>query len=136
MDLKPYFQMMIYDLLENRLKVEKVPNHSDYEWRNDNGCGIKARISQNPEWYRKLCSYFPKSRTKPRKRGNGYVDTRVYRSHVFPVLERLADGKQSKSQLAPYLIDIAKEMSIKYNEDDVEFYNEHGFYPEPFTGQF
>jgi len=134
--LIPYFQMMLGELQGQRLEVIKAPNLPEFEDREQSGCQIKVKVSENPEWYKKLCAKYPSNRTKPRKRKEGYVDTRIKRAWVLTLLTVLAEGKSSKSQLAHELVAIAEDLYTRYPAEDVAFYNEHGFYPESFVGQF
>src|SRR3989339_467873 len=100
-------ELMLYDLLENKLEVEKVfPDKEKYMDRYfQDGCGIRSKSSSNVEWYCELC----KMHTKPE-----YKISKI-------------DGKKikkrtSKSKHSPYLLDIAQRYreSFKDNEEEMK----------------
>ena len=93
------------------------------------GGKIRVAVSQNVEWYRRLCSDYPvpSSRKKPR--------TTVKRQEVVRVLSRLASGKETRSKYKDFL----EETALKLQEDlqeDLYFVMEFGELPAPFDGQF
>ena len=129
--LKPYFQLLLYDLYEQRLEVIKVPNL--FPEKESDGVSIKAVVNRNPEWYRLICQKYPRFR---RSRKAKFVDTRVERYRVIKYLNKLIEGKCPKALVIDDLIQAAEAMMDTYNSEDAEFFFEHGFWPEPFNNQF
>lgn len=130
-DLKPFFQLMLYDLYENRLEVEKAPNR--YPEKEADGVSIRAVRNRNPEWYRDICRRYPRFR---RNRKDKFIDTRVERYRVIGYLERLMEGRRPNALVVDDLIETAKGMQGAYDSEDIEFYVEYGVWPEPFNNQF
>ena len=125
-------ELMLYDLLENKLEVEKVfPDKEKYMDRYfQDGCGIRSKSSSNVEWYCELC----KMHTKPeykiskidgkkiKRRFRKNPQTNLKRSDVISVLNHMIKKRTSKSKHSPYLLDIAQKYreSFKDNEEEMK----------------
>jgi len=65
---------------------------------------IRAVISRNPLWYRKLCARY----SSRRRRRSCKPDTRIKRANVLAVLERLSRGLPSRSPYVSDLLDLSQ----------------------------
>ncbi|OPZ65972.1 MAG: hypothetical protein BWY85_00139 [Firmicutes bacterium ADurb.Bin506] len=96
------FAAMLADLSSNVLQVCLVPSRVPEVAAR---CGmIRAVISRNPLWYRKLCARY----SSRRRRRSCKPDTRIKRANVLAVLERLSRGLPSRSPYVSDLLDLSQ----------------------------
>lgn len=76
---------------------------------------VSVAISKNPLWYRNLCAAHASNR---KDYAGGKFKTRIKRAGIISALEKLADGKPTKSDYAEQLRTIARnfESSGKFTE--------------------
>lgn len=76
---------------------------------------VRVAISKNPLWYRNLCAAHASNRKGYR---GGKFKTRIKRAGVVSALEKLAEGKPTKSDYAEQLRRIAQnfESAAKFTE--------------------
>ena len=67
---------------------------------------IRVPLTTPPPWYRKICARYPSSREVRR----GKFDTRIRRQNILRVLQRLAEGKPTKSKYAADLLAVAQKL--------------------------
>ena len=87
------------DMQMLRLDVVLVPSRRREEA--ERGGMIRCVVGQSPEWYSRLCTAHPKTRTKPRR--SAKPDTRIVRRDVERLLRRAADGKPTRSYILDWL---------------------------------
>lgn len=132
MTLQQAYEYLYYDLLTNRLEVKKAAG-TNVERFETNGCGIRAVINKNPDWYSELCRINPRNRSSKRKN----IRTIIKRKNVLEILDRLRKGNHSRSKYVPYLKDVAEQlMNSSISEEHLQFFIEFGELPKPFTDQF
>lgn len=73
---------------------------------NEGGC-IRVAVSKNARWYSQFCSRHPSSR----KRGNTLFDTCIKRRNIARLLQRLVDGKPTRSKYAPEILKLAGRLA-------------------------
>ena len=105
MVVTPYdFKCLLWSLQNSSLEVILVPSR-DREIASRGGM-IRAVVSKNPDWYRKLCEDYPSART----RRSFKPDTKIKRNNIIKVLEKLSKGQKVRSK---YVDDLRK---IAYQE--------------------
>lgn len=129
-ELIPILNEMYMDLSMNKLEVCLVPgDHPDQDRQ------IRAVCNSNPYWYKKFCKDHPCTRCK--KRSDRKDHTRIKRNYTLIALERMIRNKQSSSQYAEYLIDIAKDMLETYKEyEELMKESKEEFRFKPWDNQF
>lgn len=75
---------MILDLEIHRLQVVKQ--------RSPRGGYIRVAVSANPDWYRRFCAEFPRTRPRWRK-----LKTVIERKHTLRALWRVAHGRHANT---------------------------------------
>jgi len=123
-------ELMLYDLLENKLEVNKGVDLKFIQRYDQNGCGIRSKSISNVEWYSELCKMHPKPEykiskidgKKIKRRFRKNPQTNLKRSDVISVLNHMIKKRTSKSKHSPYLLDIAQRYreSFKDNEEEMK----------------
>lgn len=75
---------------------------------NEGGC-IRVAISKNATWYSAFCARHLSSR----QRAKALVDTRIKRRNVERLLQRLVDGRPTRSKYAPELLKEASRIGSR-----------------------
>lgn len=96
---------LLAELCEYRLDVCLVPAP-----RPKHPCHmVRAKVSENPSWYRKLCDKHPSPRKKVRNRSK--FDTDIRRLRVERCLQRLADTGVARYAYDMLLLPIVRQES-------------------------
>lgn len=129
MDIKDAYNFLYYDLISNRLDVMLVPSQKD-----DLG-SIRVVCSKNPYWYQDLCKMYLRSDQSIRKKKKRTIIKRI---EIIRKLDTLRKGGKIKSKYLWYLEDVAKSIIENENisEEDINFFEQFGDLPVPFTDQF
>lgn len=109
--LKYALQEMQYELQSSRLEVILIPQCDPVNV----GACVRAAVSFNCEWYRKLCADFESNRRRKYRK----FKTKVKRKNIERILSRLIAGKESDSIYAEWIITYAQNHIIRKN------YHEH-----------
>ncbi len=129
----PHLEEMLADLQNNYLEVCLVPDRDTERYEN-NGCQIRTTSTQNVQWYRELCKMHPKPEYKKGKNGKlirrrfrKKQETNLKKMDVVRIIKRMIKNKKSKSQDAPYLLEVAEQYMETYlqNEKDLTDFLEY-----------
>jgi hypothetical protein len=104
-DLALFIQDMTLDFSDEFHAVCVVPNKD--EAKEQDGRHLRAATNRNPEWYRKICTAFPKRKQRRRKK----PQTSIKKEDVLCVMQTLIHRGWSKSKYAPFILDEAQRRS-------------------------
>lgn len=113
--LLPVLKAMLVELNSTRLEVLLVPAEDQRH------CGHKVRVveSNNPWWYREICSRYP-SRSKSHSRCP-WKHTRVKRRRILEALEKMSADICSKSSFVDDILEVAEEELCRWEEERIEW---------------
>jgi len=129
MDLQKAYSFMYYDLLSNQLEVCLVPSTT---YRARNGCCCRAVVSKNPKWYQDFCRTYEYDYRKKKAK------TIIKRANILITLKALGEGKKPCSKYLDHLTEIAENIQKDntWSNEDIEYFEQYGTLPIPFTNQF
>ena len=101
-EMAPYIEEMLLDLSEEYLDVCLIPSRVESVAKD--GGMIRVVCNRNPLWYRQLCSHFPKTRQRRRKK----PQTSIRKEDIVAVAYNLLKNGHSKSKYASFIVDEAQ----------------------------
>lgn len=114
MDLPTAACHMRRQLQANRLQVVLAPAPQPQF----SGHQVRLVEGRNPAWYRELCAEYPSRRSRPRRRGPGYMDTAIKRRHVLRALREIERGGAFASEYARRLMPYVRSCARYLQQQD------------------
>lgn len=108
--IKQELQTMLLELEANALIVVLTPASEPMH----EGHQVRTVYMQNSSWYRRLCEEYTAHRNNPRRRRKH--DTAIKRSEIVRILNRMIEGKDTKSKYKEALLEIAKRRLGLYGD--------------------
>lgn len=116
-ELLPIIEEMLSEFMESKPDTIKVPSNTH------EGSWNRVTTTFNPEWYRGMCSDFPRGYDRHNKKGPNKKKPRtiVKRKETIFLMERLIKNKKSESKYASYIIGEAERRLEIYSGNTTEW---------------
>lgn len=116
-ELIPIIEEMLFEFMGSKPDTIKVPS------RTHEGSWNRITTTFNPEWYRGMCSDFPRGYGKHNRKGPNKKKPRtiVKRKEAIILMERLIRNMESKSKYASYVLGEAERRLEIYSGNSTEW---------------
>ena len=116
-ELITIIEEMLFEFMGSKPDTIKVPS------RTHKGSWNRITTTFNPEWYRGMCSDFPRGYDKHNRKGPNKKKPRtiVKRKETIFLMERLIRNMESKSKYASYIVGEAERRFEIYSGHSTEW---------------